>query len=67
METVWLSSTGTLRICPLSERKVTILRKEEQLDGAKNATDLLKSHNEMFSLLGACIDMETNDFHKVID
>ncbi len=40
---------------------------EEQLDRAKNATDLFKSHNEMFSLLRACIDMETNDFHKVID
>lgn len=68
MATVWLSSIGTLRICPLNEKKVTIsCRKEEQLDRAKNATDLFKSHNEMFSLLSACIDMEPNDFHKVID
>lgn len=67
MATVWLSGREHWEFVHSVKGKQLYWRKEEQLEGAKNSTDLFKSHNEMFSLLRACIDMETNDFHKAID
>lgn len=67
-----MSGIGTLRICPLFHEKKSNYIEEEKKGKERNSSaelrmqlDLFKCDNEVFSLLRACIDMETNDFHTL--